>query len=47
MHALDVLHTVAAIAVGFFVIRAAQAFAEHYFPNSEGAAAGRYLFGGP
>ena len=47
MHAIDVLHEIAALAIAFFVIRAGQALVEHYFPQSEPAAVGRYLFGGP
>lgn len=47
MHAIDVLHVVAAIGVGFLAIRGGQAIAEHYFPNTEGVAAARFLFGGP
>lgn len=47
MHGLDVFHSVAAIAVGFLVIRGGQALGEHYFPNSEAVTAARFIFGGP
>ncbi|HXU07252.1 MAG TPA: hypothetical protein VN903_40145 [Polyangia bacterium] len=47
MHSVDVLHEIAALAIAFFVIRAVQVLVEHYFPQSDPAAVGRYLFGGP
>ena len=47
MHSVDVVHEIAVLALAFFVIRAAQALIEHYFPQSEPVAVGRYLFGGP
>lgn len=47
MHSIDVVHEIAAITIAFLVIRAFQALMEHYFPNSEPVAAGRFLWGGP
>lgn len=41
------LHLVAALALGLVVVRGIQAATEHYFPNSEPAAAMRFIFAGP
>ena len=47
MESYDVLHIAAALTIGLVVIRAIQAAAEHYFPNSEPVAVARFLYGGP
>lgn len=47
MHAVDVIHAVATITIGLLTIRGLQAVAEHYFPQSEGTAAARFIYGGP
>lgn len=43
----DVLHIVAALALGLVAVRGIQAGVEHYFPSSEPAVVMRFLFGGP
>ena len=47
MQSVDVLHAAAVLTVALLVIRGLQAIAEHYFPNAEGVAAARFLYGGP
>jgi hypothetical protein len=47
MHSVDVLHTAAVVTVALLVIRGFQSLAEHYFPQSEGTAAARFIYGGP
>ena len=47
MHSIDVVHEIAVLALAFVFIRTLQALAEHYFPNSQPAAVGRFIFGGP
>jgi hypothetical protein len=47
VHSVDVIHAAAVITAAFLVIRTLQAFAEHYFPDSEGVAAARFIYGGP
>jgi hypothetical protein len=47
VHSIDVVHEVAVLALAFVFIRGLQALLEHYFPDSEPAAVGRFLFGGP
>lgn len=47
MHSVDVVHEIAVLALAFTVIRGVQALLEHYFPDSEPAAVGRFIFGGP
>jgi hypothetical protein len=43
----NVLNVVAALTIGFVVVRAIQAGVEHYFPGSDPASVFRFLFGGP
>lgn len=43
----DVIHVVAALAIGLLAVRAIQATTEHYFPGSEPTVVMRFLFGGP
>ncbi len=43
----DVLHVVAALAIGLIAVRALQAGVEHYFPGSEPGVVLRFIFGGP
>lgn len=47
MHSVDVIHAAAVLTVALVVIRGVQALAEHYFPDSEGVAAARFIYGGP
>lgn len=47
MHSVDVIHAAAVLTIALLVVRAAQAIAEHYFPDSEGVAAARFIYGGP
>ncbi len=47
MHGIDIAHEVAALTIALVVIRGIQAIMEHYFPQSEPAAVGRFIFGGP
>lgn len=47
MHTVDVVHAAAVLTVALLVIRGLQAIAEHYFPDTEAVAAGRFIFGGP
>lgn len=47
MHSVDVIHAAAVLTIAFLVVRGLQAFAEHYFPNSEAVAAARFIYGGP
>lgn len=47
MHSIDVVHEIAAITIAFIVIRAFQSLIEHYFPGSNPAAVGRFIYGGP
>lgn len=47
MNSIDVIHAAAVLTVALLVIRGLQAAAEHYFPQSEGTAAARFIFGGP
>lgn len=47
MHSVDVIHSAAVLTVALLVIRGVQAIAEHYFPNNEGVAAARFIYGGP
>jgi hypothetical protein len=44
---VDILHEIAALTLALVVIRGVQALAEHYFPGSEPAAVGRFIYGGP
>lgn len=47
MQSIDVIHAAAVLTVALVVIRGLQALAEHYFPDSEAAAAARFIYGGP
>lgn len=47
MHSVDVIHAAAVLTVALLVIRGLQAVAEHYFPDSEGVVAARFIYGGP
>jgi hypothetical protein len=47
MNSVDVIHAAAVLTVALLVIRALQAIAEHYFPQSEAVAAARFIYGGP
>lgn len=47
MHSVDVVHAAAVLTVALLVIRGVQAIMEHYFPDSEAAAAARFIYGGP
>lgn len=47
MHSVDVVHAAAVLTVALLAIRGAQALTEHYFPQSDAAAAARFIFGGP
>lgn len=47
MNSVDVVHAAAVLTVALTVIRGLQAIAEHYFPQSEGTAAARFIYGGP
>ena len=47
VHSVDVIHVAATVTIALLVIRALQAIAEHYFPDSEGVAAARFIYGGP
>lgn len=47
MHSIDVVHEIAVLAIAFTFIRGLQALYEHYFPGTDPAAVGRFLFGGP
>lgn len=44
---LDVIHGVAVLTVALLAVRGLQAIGEHYFPQSEAVAVGRFIFGGP
>lgn len=43
----DIVHLIAALTIGFVVVRGLQAGVEHYFPSSEPAAVLRFIYGGP
>lgn len=47
MHSVDVIHAVALLTIALFAVRCAQAIGEHYFPDSDAATAGRFIYGGP
>lgn len=47
MHTIDVVHGLAVLTVALLAARFLQAIAEHYFPDSEGTAAARFIYGGP
>lgn len=47
METYNVVNVVAAITIGFVVIRGLQAAVEHYFPDSDPCAVMRFLYGGP
>lgn len=47
MHSVDVVHAAAVLTIALLVVRGVQAVVEHYFPNSEAAAAARFIYGGP
>lgn len=47
MHAVDALHALAVLTIALLFARGLQAIAEHYFPNSEGTVAARFIYGGP
>lgn len=47
MHSVDVIHAAAVLTVALLFIRTLQAIGEHYFPESEGTTAARFIFGGP
>ena len=47
MHTVDVVHAFAVLTVALLFARFVQAIAEHYFPNSEGVVAARFIYGGP
>ncbi len=47
MQSVDVLHAVATVTIALLAIRGLQAIAEHFFPNSEAAAAARFIYEGP
>lgn len=47
MHAIDVVHALAVLTVALLSARFLQAIGEHYFPDSDAAAAARFIYGGP
>lgn len=47
MQTFDVAHGIAVVLVAMLVLHGLQAIAEHYFPNTEAVAAGRFIVGGP
>lgn len=47
MHSTDVVHALAVLTIAMLVARGLMAIAEHYFPDSEGVAAARFIYGGP
>jgi hypothetical protein len=47
VHSIDVIHEVAVLTIALVAIRGLQAIAEHFFPDSEAAAAARFIYGGP
>lgn len=47
MQTIDVIHAAAVLTAALLFIRGVQAVAEHYFPDSEGVAAARFIYGGP
>ena len=47
MHSVDVIHVAATLTIALVAIRGAQALLEHFFPESEAAAAARFVYGGP
>jgi hypothetical protein len=47
VESLNLAYGIALVIASFAVIRGAQAMAEHYFPNSEGVVAARFILGGP
>jgi len=47
MGATDVVHAAAVLTIALLVIRGFQALGEHYFPDSEGVVAARFIYGGP
>ena len=47
METYNVVNVVAALTIGFVVVRGLQATVEHYFGNTEPAAVLRFIFGGP
>ena len=46
MHTVDGLHVVAFVLLGLTLAHGILAIAEHYFPDSEGVLAGRFIIGG-
>lgn len=47
MHTIDVLHAFGVLTIALTFARFLQAIAEHYFPDSEGVTAARFIYGGP
>lgn len=47
MESLNLAYGIALVLASLAVIRAFQAFGEHYFPNSEAAVAARFILAGP
>lgn len=47
MESLNLLYGVGLVLASLAVLRGGQAIAEHYFPNSEGVVAARFILGGP
>lgn len=45
METVSIVQTVAALLVGFLVLRTGTALLDHYFPNSAAAQAAHYLVG--
>ena len=46
VHTVDGLHVLAFVLLGLTLAHGVLAIAEHYFPQSEGTLAGRFIVGG-
>lgn len=47
MESLNLAYGAALVLASLAVLRGVQAIAEHYFPNTEGVVAARFILGGP
>lgn len=47
METINLGYGAALVLASLAVLRGIQAIAEHYFPNSEGVVAARFILGGP
>lgn len=47
MESINLVYGAGLVLAALAVLRGVQAISEHYFPNSEGVVAARFILGGP